>query len=181
MMDGAEQWRNHAASLFYIPNGPKQMPHIGRQKYKNQKEEKMTDLERIRSWISTYPATDQLQSLEIDYYVPQRDDGIRPAGLEELSRTENVMGDITVENQYNFGLFYVLASGDGENTDANTEWILGFQQWIQEQSVRRLAPVFGDEPGTERIQACNGALYAGSEDGTVTYVLQLTVQFKKKF
>ena len=48
----------------------------------------MNDLERIRSWISTYPATDRLRSLTIDYYAPRQEDGIQPAGLEEISRRE---------------------------------------------------------------------------------------------
>ena len=141
----------------------------------------MNDLERIRSWISTYPATDHLRSLTIDYYAPRQEDGIQPAGLEEISRREDLLGGITVVNQYNLGLFYVLDGDAPDSGEANAVWILGFQQWVQEQSIRRLAPVFGDEPAAERIQAGNGALYARDEDGTATYVLQLTAQFQKKY
>jgi len=141
----------------------------------------MNDLERIRSWISTYPATDRLRSLTIDYYAPRQEDGIQPAGLEEISRREDLLGGITVVNQYNLGLFYVLDGDAPDSGEANAVWILGFQQWVQEQSIRRLAPVFGDEPAAERIQAGNGALYARDEDGTATYVLQLTAQFQKKY
>lgn len=141
----------------------------------------MNDLERIRSWISTYPATDRLRSLTIDYYAPRQEDGIQPAGLEELSRREDLLGGITVVNQYNLGLFYVLDSDAADGGEDNAVWILGFQQWVQEQSIRRLAPVFGDEPAAERIQAGNGALYARDENGTATYVLQLTAQFQKKY
>ena len=141
----------------------------------------MNDLERIRSWISTYPATDRLRSLTIDYYAPRQEDGIQPAGVEEISRREDLLGGITVVNQYNLGLFYVLDGDAPDSGEANAVWILGFQQWVQEQSIRRLAPVFGDEPAAERIQAGNGALYARDEDGTATYVLQLTAQFQKKY
>lgn len=141
----------------------------------------MNDLERIRSWISTYPATDRLRSLTIDYYAPRQEDGIQPAGLEEISRREDLLGGITVVNQYNLGLFYVLDGDTADGGEANAVWILGFQQWVQEQSIRRLAPVFGDEPAAERIQAGNGALYARDENGTATYVLQLTAQFQKKY
>ena len=56
---------------------------------------------------------------------------------------------------------------------------MGLQQWVQEQSVRKLAPTFGDEPATERILAQNGALYDASEEGTATYIVQLTINFKK--
>lgn len=141
----------------------------------------MSDLEKIRIWLSTYSATEQLQSLVIDYYAPQKDSSIRPAGLAELSRSENVLGKVTVENQYNFGLYYVLRSDSTGETDPNAEWILGLQRWIQEQSVRRLAPTFGDEPEAERIYAHNGALYATNEDGTATYILQLTIHFTKYY
>lgn len=142
----------------------------------------MTDLERIRQWISTYPGMDRLQNTWIDYYVAEPDNGsIAPAGLVEISRNEDILGNVTVENQYNFGLYYVLtkAAGDDEGAATNAEWIMGLQQWIQEQSVRRLAPTFGDEPATERIQAQNGALYSADEEGTATYIVQLTIHFKK--
>lgn len=142
----------------------------------------MTDLEKLRQWLDTYPGMDRLQEIWIDYYTPDPDNGsIAPAGLVEISRTEDILGGITVENQYNFGLYYVLtkAAGDDEGATMNAEWIMGLQQWIQEQSVQRLAPTFGDDPAIERIQAQNGALYAADEEGTATYIVQLTINFKK--
>lgn len=139
----------------------------------------MTDLERIKAWISTYPATTALQSLVIDYYAPQGDKEISPAGLMELSRTESVTGAVTVENRYSFGLYYTLSAGTQEEADANTQWVLGFQNWIQQQGITKQAPVFGDEGETERIYAHGGSRYAVSEDGITTYLLQLTIDFKK--
>lgn len=144
----------------------------------------MTDLEKIREWISTYPGMDRLQNTWIDYYAAEPDNGsIAPAGLVEISRSEDILGNVMVENQYNFGLYYVLtkAAGDDEGAATNAEWIMGLQQWIQEQSVLRLAPIFGDEPTTERIHAQNGALYATDEEGTATYIVQLTINFKKLY
>lgn len=142
----------------------------------------MSDLEKIREWISTYPGAERLQDLWVDYYAPAPDNGsIAPAGLVEVSRNEDILGNIIVENQYNFGLYYVLtkATEDDAGATANAEWIMGLQQWVQEQSVRRFAPTFGDEPATERILAQNGALYAADEEGTATYIVQLTINFKK--
>lgn len=137
----------------------------------------MTDLEKVWEWISTYPKTESLRSIRIDYYDPRGDNSIGPAGLTEISRTEDLFGNITVENRYSFGLYYVLAE---ETTDlANIQWVLDFQKWVQEQSLQHLAPIFGDEPKTEHIAAQNGALYATDEDGTATYMLQLTINFKK--
>lgn len=142
----------------------------------------MSDLERIREWISEYPGTEALQGLRIDYYSAQPENGsIAPAGLTEISRTEDILGNVTVENQYNFGLYFVLtkAADDDETAAANAEWIMGLQQWVQEQSIQRLAPTFGEEPKTERIQAQNGALDVNNEDGTATYFVRLTINFKK--
>lgn len=144
----------------------------------------MSDLEKIRMWLSTYPGTDKLLDLWVDYYEPIPDSGnIAPAGLVEVSRNEDILGNVTVQNQYNFGLYYVLTKAVEDDVGAteNAEWIMGLQQWVQEQSIRKLAPTFGDEPATERILAQNGALYATDEEGTATYIVQLTIQFTKKY
>lgn len=141
----------------------------------------MSDLEKIRTWISSYPGMNTVEGVRIDYYSPQPENGgMPPSGLTEVSRTEDVLGNVTVENQYNFGLYYVLAKAVDDNGEAtNAEWLINLQKWVQEQSVQRLAPTFGNEPETERIQAHNGALYATNEDGTVTYFVRLTINFKK--
>lgn len=132
----------------------------------------------------TYPEMDALQELRIDYYAAQPENGtVAPSGLTEISRIEDILGKVTVENQYNFGLYCVLTNGaqDDDGVAANAVWIMGLQQWVQEQSVLHQAPTFGDEAGTERIYAHNGALYAINEDGTATYFLRLTVDFKKTY
>ena len=52
----------------------------------------MTDLEKIREWIATYPGTDRLQNLQVDYYGTVADNGnIAPSGLVEISRTEDIL------------------------------------------------------------------------------------------
>lgn len=139
----------------------------------------MTDLERLRSWVESYPGTENLQSIRIDYYDPRGDNSIGPAGLTEVSRKENLCGNLTVENRYSFGLYYTLAQQADEL--ANAQWVLGFQQWVQQQSLLRLAPTFGDLPLSERIGAGNGALYSQDANGIKTYLLQLTVDFTKHY
>ena len=144
----------------------------------------MSALEKIRNWIATYPGYDILGRFQVDYtdQVPSNG-GIFPSGLVEISRTEDIIGNVTVQNQYNFGLYYVFPKDPGDNAGAqiNADWIMDFQLWVQEQSVRRLAPVFGDEPRTERVQAQNGVLYDADEEGTATYMVQLSVNFTKKY
>lgn len=144
----------------------------------------MTDLERIRTWLLTCPEMERLQSVRIDYLTPESESGsIRPSGLVEISRTEDLVGNITVQNRYNFGLYYVLSGQAEEDTVAiaNAQWLLSFQQWVQQQSLQHLAPTFGDEPETERMMAQNGVLNAINQDGTATYLVQLTADFKKYY
>lgn len=143
----------------------------------------MTDLERIQNWISTFPDHKKLNGFCVDYTDAVPDNGgIFPSGLVEISRKSDIFGNVTVVNRYNFCLYYVFlkAPGDHESAAVNADWVMDFQKWVQEQSVQRLAPIFGDDPSTERIQAQNGVLYTASENGTATYVVQLSVNFTKK-
>ena len=146
----------------------------------------MTDLEKLRAWIATYPAFDILAHFQCDFTdnaVPNNA-GLFPSGLEEVERRTYITGGIAVTNQYNFGLYCVFPKDPKDDIGAavNAGWVMDFQLWVQEQSVRRLAPVFGDEPMRETIKAQNGTLYNVDEDGTVgVYMVQLAVQFIKKF
>ena len=69
----------------------------------------MTALESIKQWISSYPGHDILSSFQVDYtdQIPANG-GIFPSGLVEVERIEDILGNFTVVNQYNFGLYYVF-------------------------------------------------------------------------
>ena len=142
----------------------------------------MSAIDKIRDWLTTLPDYLKLWGLRVDYTdaIPNNG-GIFPSGLVEISRRTDIMGDVTVENQYNFGLYYVFTKSPGDDVGAtiNADWVMDFQNWVQEQSIRRLAPTFGDDPDTERIQAQNGVLYAADEEGTATYMVQLSVNYTK--
>lgn len=144
----------------------------------------MTDLERLRDWIKTYPKHSVIANFMVDF-VDQIPGGgsIAPSGLVEVSRKTDILGETTVENQYNFGLYYVFQKAPKDDVGAtyNAEWVMDFQRWVQEQSIGHLAPTFGDEPMSERIQAQNGVLYAADEEGTAVYMIQLSVRFTKYF
>ena len=144
----------------------------------------MTALEKIRKWLSTFPGNDRLRSLRVDYFSADPDNGnISPSGLVEISRTEDILGNVIVRNQYNFALYYVLtkAPGDDEGATENADWLMEFQEWIQKQSILGLAPTFGDEPKTEQITAQNGTIYGADEGGTANYMVQLSATFKKYY
>ena len=144
----------------------------------------MSALKKIREWLDTFPGNDQLASLQVDYVPAEPGSGsIAPSGLVEISRTEDILGNITVENQYNFGLYYVFAKSteDDEGSTQNADWLMDLQEWVQEQSILGKAPKFGDEPSAERIQAQNGSIYGADEEGTAIYMVQLSVNFIKKY
>lgn len=142
----------------------------------------MSDLEKIRNWLLTYPKINRIQGLGVDYYSPEPNNGsIDPSGLIEISRKTDIIGNTTVENQYNFALYFVLPKSpeDDDGATDNADWLLDLQKWVQEQSLRRSAPVFGDDPKTETIRAQNGKVDAADEEGTGLYSVQLSVTFTK--
>lgn len=142
----------------------------------------MSDLEKVRNWLLSYPKIDRLQGLGVDYYSAQPNNGsIDPSGLVEISRTTDIIGNTTVKNQYNFALYFVLAKSpeDDEGATDNADWLLDLQKWIQEQSIRKQTPIFGDDPKTETISAQNGKVDAADEEGTGVYSVQLSIEFTK--
>lgn len=144
----------------------------------------MNALEKVNDWLGKYPGYDVLEKFQVDFTDRVAGNGgVFPAGLVEVERKKDVCGSVTVTNQYNFGLYYVFEKSPGDDVGAavNADWIMDFQLWVQEQSVLGLAPVFGDVPGEERIIAQNGVLYDADEDGTATYMVQLSVRFIKKY
>ncbi len=144
----------------------------------------MTALEKITAFVRSYPGADILQKFRIDYtdQIPANA-GVFPSGLVEIDRKTDICGGATVTNQYNFGLYCIFekAPGDDAGAAVNAGWLMDFQEWVQEQSARGLAPVFGDVPRQEKITAQNGVLYSAEDEGLATYMVQIAVQFIKKF
>lgn len=144
----------------------------------------MTALEKVKTWLAAYDGYDILSQFHVDYTdrVPSNG-GVFPSGLVEIQRKMDILGNVTVTNQYNFGLYYVFTKAPGDDTGAtvNADWISDFQEWVQKQSVTGKAPTFGDEPKTERITAQNGVLYEATDEGIATYMVQLSIQFKKNY
>lgn len=141
----------------------------------------MSDLERLRNWLMTYPGAKVLEDMQIDYtdQVPGKF-GIFPAGLQEISRTEFVDGDIIVNNQYNFALYTVFSKAPGDDIGAmiNADWVMDFQRWVQKESVLGTAPKFGNvDQDEETMKAQNGALYEADAEGLAMYMVQLNASF----
>lgn len=144
----------------------------------------MSALSRIREWLKTFPGNDRISTMQVDYVSPDPNAAsIAPSGLLEVSRKEDILGNITVENQYNFGLYYTFlkATADVDGSVQNADWLADLQEWVQEQSIRKAAPVFGDKPEAEEIKAQNGSIYGATEEGIAIYMVQLSVNFIKIF
>lgn len=142
----------------------------------------MTDLEKVIRWLKSYPEILRIMAFSVDYHADAPENSsLAPSGLVEISRTEDVLGNVTVQNQYNFDLHFVLfkAPADDVGAEQNANWVMGFQNWVQEQSIRKLAPTFGDEPEKETIRAQNGQLTYADRDGTGIYTVQLSINFTK--
>ena len=140
----------------------------------------MTALEKMRDFLESYPEYAQISRLDIDFTdnVPNAA-GLFPSGLVEVRRERDILGDVTVTNQYNFALYTTFEKYEG--AEENAEWEIGLQEWVQEQSARRLAPTFGDTPWTESIRAQNGQLFSVDDEGTALYVMQINATFQKRY
>ena len=144
----------------------------------------MNMLETIRKWLENFPEHNRLESLQVDYLgVTPGSGSVTPTGLMEISRREDILGTVVVQNQYNFALYYDFAKAmdDDEGATENADWLMHLQKWVQEQSILGLAPVFGDEPRKEQIKAQNGAIFDVSDEGVATYMVQLSVTFIKNY
>jgi len=143
-----------------------------------------TALEKMREFVKSYPDADVLADLTIDYtdHVPNCG-GLFPSGLVEVARRQFILGGVEIDQQYNFALYTVLEKSAGEDSGAtlNAEWLMGFQEWVQEQSALGLAPQFGDEPRKERVWAGNGAVYSADEEGYAVYAVQISASFTRKY
>ncbi len=144
----------------------------------------MSDLEKMREWIKTFPGGIP-DNFQVDFTSEiSQNAGLFPTGTMEVSRTRTVTGGVVVTNQHNFGLYTVFEKPEDadEISAKNAEWVMAFQQWAQEQSARSLAPTFGNENmREERITAQNGMFYGSKEDGIGMYMVTITAQYQMKY
>lgn len=139
----------------------------------------MTILEKMTSWLLSFPHWEK-EALQIDYAAPAPENaGLFPQGLEELSRTRDVLGNQTVRNRLRFTL-YRVTTGQQDNRQQSS-WLLALQDWIQQQSALGLAPHFGDEPAMESIRVQQGSLKNGSRTGTGCYGVTIIAEFVKHY
>lgn len=132
-------------------------------------------LEMMKAWLETFPQWEG--TLQFDYAdaVPGNS-GLYPKGITELSRREDVLGN--VRTRYSCAFTLRRAAGQGPE---NAQWLLDFQNWVMEQDRLGLAPKFGDEPRSERLRAFEGRLDSRHQAGSNMYTVQLTAEFTKLY
>ena len=123
------------------------------------------------------PLWDKSWELHTDHTAAQPENsGLFPLGAEELSRREDVLGN--VKTRYSCAFMLRRAAVPGEE---NARWLLELQNWTADQDRMGLAPKFGDEPKTERIRAFEGRLEKHTQSGSAMYTVQLTAEFTKSY
>ena len=135
----------------------------------------MTELEKLENWLKTFPLWDGSLSVDVTDSVPGGM-GLYPKGLQELSRREDVLGNLKVCYRWSFALHRSQAA----QTRENAQWLMELQKWAANQCRQGLAPQFGDVPAEERLRICEGTLVHRKEGGS-GYTALLTADFTKIF
>ena len=136
----------------------------------------MTELEVLTAWLKTYHGWAGTLFVDVVEAVPGST-GLYPKGLQELSRREDVLGNLSVRFRWSFQLQRVA----GTDPRADALWLMDFQRWVAQQSLMGRCPIFGDEPKTEQMRACEGSLVSRSQGGSTGYTVLLTVDFTKNY
>lgn len=132
----------------------------------------ITELEKMREFLLTYPKWEEGQLLYIDR-CDEGEVGLFPLGVEEISRKTDLLGNTQVYARMQFTLYR-----SGGEREADALWLLHFQKWLAEMSICGNAPVFGDVPGEERLRAEKGHLENSRGNGRL-YAVTLTAEFVK--
>lgn len=133
-------------------------------------------LEKIKQWLLSYPQWDGTVYVDYTAAVPGNA-GVFPRGVQELSRRQDVAGNVQTRNRVRFT---VLRITPGQlDKEKQAAWLLDFQDWVQQQSISGKAPTFGDVPEKEKLTACQGMLKGISQTGTVRYAVELIAEYTK--
>lgn len=137
----------------------------------------VTELNKIIRWLKTFPLWGDTV-LWVDHLkMAPGFAGLYPQGIEEITRHQDVLGNVTVENRLKI-LLYRASTGQQDSPEA-ANWLLNLQNWIQSQSAAGLAPRLGDDPARERIWAQQGRLHNASQSGTGKYAVTITAEYVK--
>lgn len=130
-------------------------------------------LDELKRWLQTFPRWEGMLQLDDCEAVPGNN-GLYPRGMTELSRRQDVLGNVKIRYSHTFTLRRAAAAGE-----ENARWLLDFQNWVADQARKGLAPQFGDEPQSERLRAFEGRMQERTQAGCALYTVQLYAEFTK--
>lgn len=137
----------------------------------------MSVLEKLMSWLQTFPQWDERVRVDSLESVPGSL-GLFPQGVQELGSREDILGNVQVDNRLTVVLYRITAGED--DRQENARWLLALQDWVQQQSLAGLAPRLGDVPHRQRIRAERGRLKAPAQTGTGRYAVTITADYVTK-
>ena len=128
----------------------------------------MDVLKTVTDWLKTFPLWQG--ELQVDSLKPVPGSiGLYPQGVQEISRREDVTGNVEVSNRLEL-LLCRVTGGEDDRQDC-ARWLLALQQWISDQSAEGLAPRLGDVPERSFFQAQQGKLCGPAQTGTGRHTL----------
>lgn len=142
----------------------------------------MSRIEQVREFVAKCPFLDDLtDGIHINWLDTNAADyGIIPTGESVISRDEDILGNVVITKQYNYGLVANRFTIDDVIRLENSGFLEDFTDWIDEQSQKRTFPFLGDVPEEESVTAQNGMLFQKSPNGqTGQYQIQVNHIFQK--
>lgn len=131
--------------------------------------------DKLLQWLLKFPGWEEVPSLDFVEDGPGKT-GLFPAGLEETGRRTDLLGNVQVDMRYRFALYCRMLPGqDG------AQWLLDFENWVQQQNAASLIPRFGDIPGREQILVQKGSLQEVSRLETGLCTVTIAVDFVKEY
>ena len=135
----------------------------------------MTVLDKLISWLQTFPLWEGEKTCVDSLMSTPGSVGLYPRGIREMGRREDVLGNVEVVNRLQILLCRVTAGEDDRAEDA--AWLLALQDWVRQQSAAGLAPRLGDVPEKEWIRAEQGRLKTPVQTGTGRYAVTITAEY----
>ena len=134
-------------------------------------------IHKLLSWLLDCPYISG--TLEVNHTdVTPGSTGLYPQGTQQLSVRENVLGNKVVTYRDIFLLYQVTSM---DETVSEAERLMILENWVREQSLKGLAPQFGDIPGEEQILVEKGKFSGVSSLGTGKFAVQIHIVYQKNY
>ena len=136
----------------------------------------MDEIEKITSWILTFPQWPKSAKLEVDHIDPGGA-GLFPLGLQEIRRDEDLLGNQRIVCRWRALL--VVSVDEKESGMKSAAFLTDFEKWVYEQNGQGVLPRLGD--GYVYVRAENGQRVKIRQPGLAVYSTELSVEFTKYY